>query len=150
MTELTIWTVGPDEDWPNNKTFGERLALWRQLKNFSRAQAAQRLNLSPEYIRLIEHGLRTPAEGHMMHILDLYGIEYVYADKRWVVGNEAFEFTSRIRDRRAPDAGLPPSRPGAMGKHELLGHILERLSKADKATLLDVQNFLDSRGIHDV
>lgn len=139
--DVKIWKVGPYEEWENNKSFGELLAYWRQMKNISRKEAARRLDLSPEYVRLIEHGLRIPAEGHMHHILDLYEVEYTRVDGRWVVGTNAFEFTSRIKEAR--NAPLPPPRLGAMPRHEMLGHILERLAKANKDTLLEVYKLLE-------
>lgn len=149
MTEPTVWKVGPYEEWGNNKMFGELLAYWRQMKNLSRKEAARRLDLSSEYIRLIEHGLRIPAEAHMHHILELYDVQYTRVEGRWVIGTNAFEFTSRIKAAR--NEPLPPPLIRSKTRHELLGALLEVLSRSNKDDLIKTYEFvMDSRENHDV
>lgn len=147
--EPTVWKVGPYEEWANNKMFGELLTYWRQMKNLSRKEAARRLDLSSEYIRLIEHGLRTPAAGNMPHILKLYDVQYTIDEGRWVIGTNAFEFTSRIQTAR--NEPLPPRLLQSKTRHELLGAILEKLSRSNKDDLIKTYEFvMDSRENHDV
>src|SRR4051794_22818337 len=67
------WVVGPGE--PDNSRFGELLEDLRRNAGLSRADAAAKLRLSSEYLRLIEIGKRTPALGQMRNLLDAYGAE---------------------------------------------------------------------------
>ena len=67
------WVVGPGE--PDNSRFGELLEGLRWKAGLSRADAAAKLGLSSEYLRLIEVGKRTPALGQMRNLLDAYGAE---------------------------------------------------------------------------
>ena len=67
------WVVGRGE--PDNSHFGKLLEDLRWKAGLSRADAATRLGLSPEYLRLIEAGKRTPALGQMRNLLDAYGAE---------------------------------------------------------------------------
>src|SRR3954470_11715194 len=63
--------VGPGE--PGNHEFGELLERLRWKAGFSRADAADKLGLSVEYLRLIEVGKRTPALGQMRRFVSVYG-----------------------------------------------------------------------------
>src|SRR4051794_5986401 len=65
--------VGPGER--DNRRFGELLEDLRRKAGLSRVDAAAKLELSSEYLRLIEIGKRTPALGQMRHLLNAYGAE---------------------------------------------------------------------------
>ena len=67
------WTVGPGQ--PDNSRFGELLESLRWKAGLSRADAAAKLGLSSEYLRLIEIGKRTPALGQMRNLLYVYGAQ---------------------------------------------------------------------------
>jgi transcriptional regulator with XRE-family HTH domain len=70
---VDIVVVGPGEG--GNAEFGALLEKLRKLAGLSRADAAAKLGLSAEYLRLIEAGKRTPALGQMPRFLDAYGAE---------------------------------------------------------------------------
>jgi transcriptional regulator with XRE-family HTH domain len=70
---VDIVVVGPGEG--GNAEFGALLEKLREIAGLSRADAASRLGLSAEYLRLIEAGKRTPALGQMPRFLDAYGAE---------------------------------------------------------------------------
>src|SRR4051794_36452633 len=103
--------VGPGES--DNRRFGELLADLRRHAGLSRADAATKLGLSAEYLRLIEAGRRTPALGQMRAVLDAYGAEGAVeqvmpgGDRPDLVvfppgrdEPEFVEFKSRIREAR--------------------------------------------------
>src|SRR5688572_15647507 len=71
--EPADWTVGPGES--DNGPFGELLEALRWKAGLSRGDAATKLGLSSEYLRLIETGKRAPALGQMRKLLDAYGAE---------------------------------------------------------------------------
>src|SRR3954453_16553966 len=70
---FVTWVVGPGER--HNPRFGKLLEDLRWKAGLSRADAAAKLGLSSEYLRLIELGKRTPALGQMRNLLDAYGAE---------------------------------------------------------------------------
>ncbi len=103
--------VGPGA--PDNRPFGQLLEGIRKHNGLSRADAAAKLGLSAEYVRLIEAGKRTPALGQMRVFLSAYGaegaVEQVMPDGYRPdlvvldpVGGQAYfvEFKSRIREAR--------------------------------------------------
>jgi transcriptional regulator with XRE-family HTH domain len=128
--------VGPGLE-SDNRRFGELLERLRRQARLSRADAAVKLGLSAEYLRLIEVGKRTPALGHMQNFLDAYGadaeVERVMpgGDRPDLVvidplnGDPVIvEFKSRIREARRSTLGGPtdeehwpeglgPQRPGS-------------------------------------
>lgn len=65
--------IGPHHE-ADNRIFGRILAEFRQLAGLSRSEAAARLDVSAEYLRLIELGRRTPAMGQMPAFLEVYEI----------------------------------------------------------------------------
>lgn len=110
--------VGPGEA-NDNTEFGALLRVMRNRAQLSRADAAAKLGLSVEYLRLIEAGVRTPALGQMRSFIDVYAVdglvEHVQADgsvvdlmlsdpagtrEPWIV-----EFRSRIREARRKQPG---------------------------------------------
>lgn len=66
--------VGPGRS-SDNRRFGGVLAALRERVGLSRADAAAALGVSAEYLRLIEHGRRTPALKQMRRFLDVYAAE---------------------------------------------------------------------------
>jgi transcriptional regulator with XRE-family HTH domain len=120
--EVVHKVVGPGKV-NDNAEFGALLRVMRNRAQLSRADAAAKLGLSVEYLRLIEAGVRTPALGQMRAFLDVYAVdglvEHVQADgsvvdlmlsdpagtrEPWIV-----EFRSRIREARR-------KRPGDAGR----------------------------------
>lgn len=115
--------VGPGLE-SGNRRFGELLERLRWRAGLSRADAAAKLGLSAEYLRLIEVGKRTPALGQMRKFLDTYGadgeVEKVMpgGDRPDLVvfdplhGDDGdpviVEFKSRIREARRSALGGPP------------------------------------------
>ncbi|WAX55545.1 helix-turn-helix domain-containing protein [Jatrophihabitans cynanchi] len=106
--------VGPG--CPDNARLGEYLKALRVQAGFaSRAQAADALGLSSEYLRLVEKGERTPALGQLRNFLTVYSADGAVekplangARPDLVLFNPAdgktavVEFKSRIREARRP------------------------------------------------
>lgn len=127
--------VGPTK--PDNERFGTLLSRFRNESGFSRAEAAESLGVSSEYLRLIERGERTPAFGRMRHILGLYNVHFVMGAKTVVIDEELeVEFTSRILEARK----ISPRQN--RNRSELLGEIVEMLVEADDELLDTVRMFL--------
>jgi transcriptional regulator with XRE-family HTH domain len=115
--------VGPGLE-SDNRRFGELLERLRWRAGLSRADAAAKLGLSAEYLRLIEVGKRTPALGQMRKFLDTYGADggvekvmpggdrpdLIVFDPLHGDGGDPVivEFTSRIREARRRALGGPP------------------------------------------
>lgn len=161
--------VGPGE--ADNPRFGELLERLRWNAHLSRAEAADKLGFSSEYLRLIETGKRTPALGQMRNILSAYGAEgaveklspqgyrqdlLIFDPLQGDDGEPYFiEFKSRIREARRTALGGPPEddddqtpsdfeRPDPDRAAEL-GLIVSLLTKADPATLRKVRRLLEER-----
>lgn len=100
--------VGPDE--PENVEFGEILRGFRTMSGLARSQAALRIGVTSEYIRLMEKGERTPALGTALKILENYGIphEVNITRSQLIFENTLVEFTSRIKEARG--ANVPELR----------------------------------------
>ncbi|AVT39617.1 helix-turn-helix transcriptional regulator [Plantactinospora sp. BB1] len=113
-------TVGPGKA-SHNLRFGELLERLRWKAGMTRADAAAKLGLSSEYLRLIEVGKRTPALGQMPNFMDAYGANA--AVERVLPGGDQpdlividplngepvlVEFISRIREARRIALGAPP------------------------------------------
>jgi transcriptional regulator with XRE-family HTH domain len=160
------WVVGPGE--PDNSRFGELLESLRWKAGLSRADAAAKLGLSSEYLRLIEVGKRSPALGQMRNLLDAYGangeverispdgyrqdlliVDPLNGDPRLV------EFTSRIREARRRALGGPVDenedrqpatyeRP-AGGRAAEIGLVVSLLTRADDNTLLEIRKLLEDK-----
>lgn len=158
------WVVGRGE--PDNSRFGKLLEDLRWRAGLSRADAATRLGLSPEYLRLIEAGKRTPALGQMRNFLDAYGAEgaverispqgyrqdLVILDP--ITGDpQIVEFTSRIREARRRAIGGPAgvhedgqhgtAERRAMGRATEIGLVVSLLTRADDDTLREIRRMLE-------
>jgi transcriptional regulator with XRE-family HTH domain len=97
MSEIRKYIVGPDE--VDNLAFGELLAAVRINSGLTKSKAAERLSLSPEYIRLIEKGERTPAFGTTIEMLKVFSEPYETDDFTIILPQfrASIEFTSRIK-----------------------------------------------------
>ena len=161
-----LWVVGPGE--PDNSHFGEFLEGLRWKAGLSRADAATKLGLSSEYLRLIEVGKRTPALGQMRNLLDAYGAEgeverispQGYRQDLIILdplnGDPVIvEFTSRIREARRRALGGPADededwqgatydRPAESRAAEI-GRVVSLLTRADDNTLRKVRKLLEDR-----
>jgi transcriptional regulator with XRE-family HTH domain len=161
------WVVGPGE--PHNPHFGELLERLRWKAGLSRADAAAKLGLSSEYLRLIEAGKRTPALGQMRNLLDAYGARgevqrregyrhdlVIFDPLDGEDGDPVFvEFKSRIREARRKALGGPPDededwqhgtleRPDERRAAEI-GLVVTLLSRADDRTLRQVRKLLEDK-----
>lgn len=159
--------VGPGA--PGNSAFGELLEDLRRKAHLSRADAAAKLGLSSEYLRLIEAGKRTPALGQMQNLLDAYGAEgkveqispdgyrqdlLVFDPLNGDDGEPLIvEFTSRIREARRRALGGPADededRQQATYEHPderraaEIGRVVSLLTRADDDTLRKVRKLLE-------
>src|SRR4051794_24938735 len=152
--------VGPGQK--HNSRFGELLESLRWKAGLSRADAAAKLGLSSEYLRLIELGKRTPALGQMRNLLDAYGAEgeverispQGYRQDLAVLdplnGDPVFvEFTSRIREARRRALGGPADEDHdwqqatyehpAESRAAEIGLVVSLLTRADDNTLRKVR-----------
>jgi transcriptional regulator with XRE-family HTH domain len=157
--------VGPGE--PHNSRFGELLESLRWKAGLSRADAAAKLGLSSEYLRLIEVGKRTPALGQMRNLLDAYGaegeVERISQGCRQdllivdPLNGEpvSVEFKSRIREARRRALGGPAGededrqpatyeRP-AGGRAAEIGLVVSLLTRADDDTLREIRKLLEDK-----
>lgn len=132
---MTEWKVGPRE--ADNEKLGNLLLELRTKAGFSRTTAAHRLDLSSEYLRLIERGIRTPVEGNMRSILDLYRETYTVEVGRIVIGDVSVEFTSRIKEPRRK-AYIEEVVPPTMSRSTRIGRIVELLISAENEDLRQV------------
>jgi len=160
-------TVGPGLE-ADNRRFGELLESLRWKAGLSRAQAADKLGLSSEYLRLIEVGKRTPALGQMQHFLGLYGadaeIERVMpgGDQPDLIvldplnGEPVFvEFRSRIREARRSSLGGPADEGEGQSQRRLgmdrpsvrrsaeIGTVVSLLAQADDSTIRKIRDILE-------
>jgi transcriptional regulator with XRE-family HTH domain len=159
--------VGPGE--PDNSRFGELLEDLRRKAGLSRADAAARLGLSSEYLRLIEIGKRTPALGQMRNLLDAYGAEgeverispqgyrqdlLVFDPRSGDDGEPTIvEFKSRIREAPQRAFGGPADegvrRPKATYQRPAdsraveIGLVVSLLTHVDNNTLRKVRKLLE-------
>lgn len=163
---LESWRVGPGE--PGNSRFGELLERLRWKAGLSRADAAAKLGLSSEYLRLIEVGKRTPALGQMRNLLDAYDAE---GEVEWISpeGHRqdlviidpldgdpvVVEFKSRIREARRKALGGPADedderqhatyeRPTG-GRAAEIGVVVSLLTRADDNTLRTIRKLLEDK-----
>lgn len=127
-------TVGPDES--GNTKFGEILQNFRMRNRLSRAEAADRIGVSGEYIRLMERGERTPALGTMLKMLDIYEVPCDLINKSQVTFSDvSVTFTSRIKEARHHFPKLT--------HNELIGQIVMSLVLADEKTVKKVYKILN-------
>jgi transcriptional regulator with XRE-family HTH domain len=161
--------VGPNHE-VDNRNFGRMLGEFRHLAGLTRVEAAARLEMSAEYLRLIELGRRTPAMGQMDAFIRVYRISGElgrlqpggdrpdlillppHADEPVTV-----DFASRIREARrrgsAASANADTRRDAlrqsesnqpAEGRATELGYILLLLATADDGTLAKVYDILEA------
>jgi transcriptional regulator with XRE-family HTH domain len=145
MSEQTHLTVGPNES--GNEELGMILEQFRINAQLTRAQAADILGFSSEYVRLIERGTRVPALGTMKNLLNAYKISHKIGVDYASFGSYFVEFTSRIRESRIT---VPQYKVET--RNERIGEIVSILATSDDATLLEVYRVLRrvnrSRGTH--
>lgn len=136
--------IGPDQD-EDNKIFGEFLQQCRISKQLSRNAAARTLNVSSEYVRLIERGKRAPSMGLVPHILDLYEMQFRIAGLRTIVieGHLVVDFISRILEAREPKNQFEAV-PSNATRLELIAQITQMLFDADDKTLWQIRKKLVS------
>lgn len=160
--------IGPGHE-TDNRSFGRMLSEFRQLSGLSRASAAASLEVSGEYLRLLELGRRTPALGQMQTFIQLYGIKGEVG--RLQPGGDrpdlilfpphddepiTVDFASRIREARRRGINLASEaeeRRGALRSAEAdlpsenraveLGLIVSLLASADDQTLGEVYDLLE-------
>lgn len=126
MQTPTRLVVGPGE--ADNTEFGEIFERYRVALEMSRAEAAQKLELSNEYLRLVERGRRVFALGTMPKVLTLYGIPYEVEPDGVIFDRYSVTFTSRIREARYK--GIE-----TVNRDVRLGQIVRLLTTADDDTL---------------
>ena len=161
--------VGPGES--DNAQFGGLLERLRWKAGLSRSDAATKLGLSSEYLRLIEVGKRTPALGQMRNFLSVYGADgdielispqgyrqdLLVFDPLNAEGDApvSVEFKSRIREARRTALGGPPDdgedttlttqeRPTESRAAEI-GLVVSLLTRADDDTVRQVRKLLEDR-----
>ena len=169
---LVDMIVGPG-NVADNRRFGELLAGLRHHAGTSRADAAETLGMSVEYLRLIETGKRTPALGQMRSLLAAYGARGE-VNKLMPGGDRQdltildplndepvfIKFTSRIREARRRDLGaraIGAKVPDDMGfqnrfqtapsasRAAELGFVVSLLPLADDKTIREVADFLKDK-----
>jgi|SRR5881227_3784483 len=130
--------VGPGQE--DNKHFGEILERLRKRAQLSRAEAANAIGLSSEYIRTIERGLRTPAAGQMVRILGAYGVpdDSAFGERIITVDGHEVEFISRIQEARGKETFEP-------NRYEKVGRIVSMLTTADESTINKIYRMLERR-----
>lgn len=136
MTDPIRLTVGPEQS--DNEKFGKLLESLRERAGLSRAAASQAIDITSEYLRLIERGKRVPSLGLMPGILDFYGIESFSISYSILKFDEyAIEFVSRIKEKR--NAG---SSELLTNRNERIGQIVSLLTISDDATLRSIHKKL--------
>lgn len=135
MAKKTHLIVGPKEE--GNPAFGEVMRQLRDKAKLTRAEAADKLDLSSEYIRVIETGKRSPSLGAAQKMLHIYGVFY-HTDKN-VMTFDTFtvKFTSRIQEarRKTPDTSVD-------NRNTTIGEIVRLLVTVDDITLNDIHKTL--------
>jgi transcriptional regulator with XRE-family HTH domain len=135
-------TVGPGQE--DNAAFGILLKSLRSEANLSRATASSYTELSAEYIRLMERGLRAPAAGTMRRILAAYKVpcEVRSIDDKYVLIFRDYKvhFTSRIQEGRnhVPENELMANRD------KMIGQIFRLMITANDKTLEQIYELLRS------
>jgi transcriptional regulator with XRE-family HTH domain len=134
----TDLVVGPNE--PDNEEFGKLLKQFRLQKGLTRLQAAQRCGFTSEYLRLIEHGKRTPAAGNMPLIFGVYDVAFTVVDNDFfVIEGASIKFSSRILEARKQDVPRNLREPTRAIQ---IGRIVELLMDADETKLRRIYQML--------
>src|SRR4051794_36422070 len=104
----------------------------RDKAKLTQAEAADKIDLSSEYIRVIETGKRSPSLGVAQKMLHIYGVFY-YIDKN-VMTFDTFtvKFTSRIQEARRKIPNTPVD-----NRDTIIGEIVRLLVTVDDITLND-------------
>jgi transcriptional regulator with XRE-family HTH domain len=141
-----LLVVGPNES--GNVQLGEILHTLRDKANLSRTEAAEKFEVSSEFLRLIERGKRVPALGTMRNMLQVYDVNYHVDGNTIIFEKTTVEFTSRIQEARHKSQKIPVD----LSRDEILGQIVRLLVIADDITLRRVHTRLlnthNSRGNH--
>jgi transcriptional regulator with XRE-family HTH domain len=138
--------VGPDQ--ADNEKLGKLLQHYRLEMNLSRAQAANRMGFTSEYLRLIERGKRTPPLGRVRNILNAYNVGFTMQlaeNEEWlIVNNTTINFTSRIREARHHNQELEivDVAPAVLDRTTAIGEIVELLTQVDNRALYQVRKSL--------
>lgn len=125
MSDSIILTVGPDE--LDNPAFGHILLGLRTKMDLTRSEAANRIGVTSEYVRLMERGERTPALGMALKMLDVYDVPYTLDESQVYFENVSAEFSGRIKEARRHFSD--PNRD------ELIGQMVKFLVDADDDVL---------------
>lgn len=133
----TVLRVGPNE--PHNELLGEILSELRNRAHMSRAGAAIRFGFTSEYVRLIEHGRRTPAFENMPQILNAYDEKYTRQGNQITFQGKTFKFTSRVQEVRS---SLPYTNAVVSNRNQKIGEIVNLLVDADNVTLSEIHRRL--------
>lgn len=129
------YVVGPGEV-SGNISLGEFLASLRVSANLTKPKVAEALDISLEYLRLLEKGRRSPALGLATKMFDFYGVQYSRNDSEVLVGNVTIKFISRIKEARQKDQVSDSTRD------ELIGQIVKLLVITDDDTLRKIYSQL--------
>lgn len=132
------YVVGPGQV-SGNLNLGQFLASCRINAGLTKPKAAIDLEVSEEYIRLIEKGKRTPALGMAIKMFNLYGTQYSQEESTLTVGHVIIEFTSRIKEARYTRY---TNRKSSLSRNELIGQIVKALVVADDDTLKKIYSKL--------
>lgn len=134
--------VGPKE--PGNEAFGILMQQFRVQLGLTRAQAAERLGFTSEYLRLIERGKRTPAFENMPLIFGVYDVPFVTdGKKQFIIEDMSIQFNSRTRSyNRDGDAYETPEIIRDSNRANQIGQIIELLVQADERKLNAVHRLL--------
>jgi transcriptional regulator with XRE-family HTH domain len=132
------WFVGPGEN--DNEAFGKWLRESRHRAGLTRAEAANKLDFTMEYIRLVEQGKRIPASDSMDRVFTAYEVVYEKIESNlWRVDNRTIMFTSSALEARQPDEADIPTE---INRHETLGWIVDHLNQIENLTLIQIQKLL--------
>jgi transcriptional regulator with XRE-family HTH domain len=125
MSDSIILTVGPEE--ADNPAFGHILLSFRTRMNLTRSEAASRIGVTSEYVRMIEKGERSPALGMALKILDAYEVPWTLDESQVYFENVSAEFSGRIKEARGHFSDL--------NRNELIGQMVKFLVDADDDAL---------------
>ena len=125
MSDSIILTVGPEES--DNQYFGQILYNLRTKIDLSRIQAARCINVTSEYVRLMEKGERSPSLGIALRMLDVYDVPYTVDGSHVYFENVSAEFSGRIKEARRHFSDSSRS--------EMIGQIVKFLVDADDDAL---------------
>lgn len=129
MSDPIRLTIGPGEE--DNSEFGELLERIRVRAGLSRGEAAKQIEVSSEYLRLIERGRRTPVFGSMPKILGTYHISFEIEPSLVIFEGYSVTFTSRIQEPRYTEIE-------SWDRDTQIGQIVRLLTTAEDDMLRDI------------